>query len=45
MSKWIIKDWAGNIAFNGEEFKSFGDARDAITEEANVMFPDSEEDR
>lgn len=43
MSKWIIKDWAGNIAFKGEEFASFGDARSAIDEEAHVMFDTEEE--
>ncbi len=32
MSKWIIKDWAGNECnlLGKTEFKSFGDARDEI---------------
>ncbi len=42
-SKWIIKDWAGNVAFNGEVFASFGEARGAIDEEASVMFETEEE--
>ena len=45
MSNWIIKDWVGNIKFNGEKFESFGEARGAINEEAYVMFPDSEDDQ
>ena len=31
--KYIIKDWAGNICFNGQEFSDFDDAWDFIRSE------------
>lgn len=41
--KYIVVDWMGNVMFKGEEFNSFEDARDAIDEEASVMFETEEE--
>ena len=33
MSTWIIKDWAGNICFKGEEFETFDEAWDFLYEQ------------
>lgn len=41
MTKFIIKDWADNICFNGLEFDDFEDAWGFIYEK----FPDGDEDR
>lgn len=38
--RWIIKDWAGNICFNGQEFDTFEDCWAFIRE----RFPDDEEE-
>ncbi len=27
---WIIKDWAGNVKFNGKKFKSFEDVEEYL---------------
>ena len=32
MISWIIKDWAGNIKFNGKKFKSFDDGEEYLCE-------------
>lgn len=40
MTKFIIKDWAGNICFFGKEFPSFEDAWSFIYE----MYPSEESD-
>lgn len=38
MSKWIIKDWMGNIVDLGKEkYTDFADARGAITEFAHEL--------
>lgn len=39
MSKWIIRDWAGNDCnlMGRAEFKSYGDARDEISWFANSI--------
>lgn len=29
-AKWIIKDWAGNLKFNGKSFESFEDGEDFL---------------
>lgn len=39
MSKYIIVDWANNICFNGQTFKSFDDAWDFLFE----TFPDDDQ--
>lgn len=41
MKKFIIKDWAGNICFNGIEFEDFESAWGFIYEK----FPNGDEDR
>lgn len=38
MTTYIIKDWAGNIMFNGQTFSSFEDAWSFIFE----TFPEEE---
>ena len=30
-SRWIIKDWAGNICFKGKTFKDFDDAEEFLS--------------
>lgn len=32
VNMWIIKDWADNHIFNGQEFNSFEDAEEFLTE-------------
>lgn len=31
--QWVIKDWAGNVCFNGQQFNDFNDAEDFLSEE------------
>lgn len=40
--KWIVKDWAGNVCFGGQEFDSSSDAESFLSEKLGDKF---EEDR
>lgn len=39
---WIIKDWAGNIKFHGQEFEDFDSAEEFLSEKLGDNY---EEDR
>ncbi len=38
---WIIKDWTGNLCFQGEEFESFEDAEEFISERLGDDYEDA----
>lgn len=40
--RYIIRDWAGNVCFHGEQFKSEDDAEEFL---ANVLNDNYETDR
>lgn len=45
MSKFIIKDWAGNTKFDGETFDSFEDGWDRIYCYLNEKYPNDDAER
>ena len=38
---FIIKDWAGNICFNGLDFKTFDEADEYLTLQIEQIYPDT----
>jgi hypothetical protein len=44
MSKYIIKDWAGNVCFGGREFDHFDDASEYLDEQLSDLPDDQYEE-
>lgn len=38
---WIIKDWTGNVCFQGQEFDSFDDAEEFMCERLGEDYEDA----
>lgn len=42
--RYIIKDWAGNIKFNGKSFRTIEAASEYLQDQVLILYPETEQD-